>query len=59
MHQPIKDNTNVKERIILSKPTFADEDMMIFYNNQVATLSDLRVAEREVEKANDEVYLSS
>lgn len=49
--QLINDKTNVKDNIHLRSLTYSQDDLLILFNNQVATLGEWREAEEEEEKA--------
>lgn len=57
--QPINDKTNVKDQIHLRNFTYGHDDLLVLFNNQVATLGDMREADEEEEKAEGIVSIPS
>jgi len=53
--QPINDATNVKDVLVLSLPTLAPTRLMDFYQRQIATLAEIRDADKKEEKESGNV----
>lgn len=52
---PIKDETRVKDRIVLQSPTAGIKQIRQLFGNQLATLEEVRVPDEEMERRNHEV----
>jgi hypothetical protein len=55
--RPIRDNDNVKDVLVLEKPTLCDNSLAIVFANQICTLNDIRKWDAEEEDRMGEVGL--
>lgn len=53
--QPISDKSNVKHILALQKPTYASDSLSALFDNQLATLNEIRLADEEEEGGADQV----